>query len=53
MDYLNNLFASYPPWSTRYGVEITNIDDALQFLLYHEGLHAGIIIAMRKLLKRK
>lgn len=51
-DYQNNVFANYPSWVTRYGAELSNIDDALQFLLFHEGLHSGSIIALKKLVKR-
>lgn len=48
-DYTNNLFVNYPVVITRYGVELTNIDDALNFLPFHEGLHIGAIIALKKL----
>lgn len=48
-DYQGNAFANYPAWTTRYGVEIANIDDILQFLLYHEGLHTGTIMAVKRL----
>ncbi len=49
-DLQNNLFTNYATWTTRYGVEITSIDDALQFLLYHEGLHAGYVTYMKRLI---
>jgi len=49
LDYNKGLFKSYTPWTTRYGVDINTIEDAISFLLYHEGLHAGIIMAMKKL----
>ena len=48
-DLLNNLLSSYTPWVTRYGVEITSINDALEFLLFHEGLHSGYITYMKRL----
>jgi uncharacterized damage-inducible protein DinB len=51
-DYNKNIFANYPKWTTRYGVEINNIDDALQFLMFHEGLHTGVIMAMKKLVAK-
>jgi DinB superfamily len=51
-DYNNNLFATYTSWNTRAGVEITNIDIALHFILYHEGLHEGIIGALKKFVKQ-
>lgn len=48
-DYERKIFTNYPTWATRYGVEITNIDDAIQFLMFHEGLHCGAIMAIKKL----
>ncbi len=51
-DYEDNVFASYLLWTTRYGAELSNIDDALQFLLFHEGLHSGSVIALKKLVKK-
>lgn len=51
-DYQTNMFANYPAWTTRYGVELSNIDDALQFLLFHEGLHSGFVAALKNLVKK-
>ncbi|WP_238395215.1 DinB family protein [Mucilaginibacter sp. 14171R-50] len=48
-DYKNGIFGTYPAWTTRYGVTMASIDDALAFLPFHEGLHIGYIMAMRKL----
>ena len=50
-DYNNNAFGGYTAWSTRYGVELTSIDEALDFLPFHEGLHSGCITALNKLVK--
>jgi hypothetical protein len=48
-DYQDNLFTNYNQWTTRYGVELRNIDDAIDFLLYHEGLHTGYIMVQKRL----
>jgi hypothetical protein len=48
IDLKNNLFANYTPWTTRYGVDINNIDEAIKFLPFHEGLHSGYIWAMKR-----
>ncbi len=48
-DYKKSFFTNYKPFTTRYGVEINNIDDALNFVLYHEGYHTGIITALKRL----
>jgi hypothetical protein len=52
-DYRGGLFANYPAWTTRYGVEITSIDDAIQFVLFHEGLHSGVIQSMKRLVHQQ
>lgn len=48
-DYNNGTFKTYNTWTTRYGVELRDIDAALSFLIYHEGLHAGSILSQKKL----
>jgi hypothetical protein len=48
-DYDNNAFSDYAKWSTRYGVELASIEDAIGFLGFHEGLHMGTIIALKKM----
>lgn len=50
-DYEKNIFNNYPAWTTRYGTELTSINDALSFLIYHEGLHSGVIMSLKKLVK--
>ncbi len=49
IDYTNNIFSNYIPWTTRSGIKIENIDDALNFLLIHEGWHLGCILTLKKL----
>ena len=50
-DYKSNLFLhfNYTLFTTPYGVEIKNIEDAIDFLPYHEGLHCGYIMALKRL----
>src|ERR1700748_1973982 len=49
-DYNNNIFGGYIAWSTRYEVEMASIDDALNFITFHEGLHSGCINALKRLI---
>lgn len=49
MDYDKNLFTNYTTWTARYGTEMTNIDDAIAFIPFHEGLHSGVIMALKRL----
>ena len=51
-DYDKKIFGKYTAWSTRYGVELASIDDGIEFLPFHEGLHAGTIAAIKKLVTR-
>lgn len=50
-DYNSNLFLhlNYTLFTTPYGVEIKNIDNAIDFLPYYEGLHCGYILAIKRL----
>jgi hypothetical protein len=51
-DYNNHIFDNYTTWTTRYAVELKNIDDAIEILPYHDGLHSGIVMAMNRLLTK-
>lgn len=51
-DYDNKIFSNYTPSPNIfkvYGIDVKDIDDALEFLLYHDGYHSGSILALRKL----
>lgn len=47
-DYKKSFFTTYDVFSTRYGVTLTNVDDAINFLQYHEGYHTGVITTLLK-----
>ena len=51
-DYDKKIFGNYTAWSTRSGVTMTSIEDSLRFLPYHEGLHSGTIIAIKKVVTK-
>jgi hypothetical protein len=51
-DYNNKIFGGYTSWTTRYSVEMNSIDDAITFLPFHEGLHAGCSTALKKLVTK-
>ncbi len=51
-DYDKRIFGNYSSSENIfkvYGVKLNNIDDALEFLLYHEGFHSGYIISLKRL----
>jgi len=47
-DYKNQLFTQYTEWTTRYGVTIRDIDDVIKFLPFHDGLHLGYVLALKR-----
>jgi hypothetical protein len=47
-----DLLTNYKPWTTRYGVEMSNINDVLSFLPFHDGLHYGTIMALQRIVAR-
>jgi len=54
IDYDKKIFNNYTPSPNIfkvYGAEINGIDDALEFLLYHEGYHSGYIISLIHLVR--
>lgn len=52
IDFQNNIFTNYPAFTTRYGIELASIDDAVQFLPFHDGLHIGYIMSLRKVVRK-
>ena len=46
---LDKGISGYVPWTTRYDVEVNSLEDAVSFLPYHEGLHCGCIMAIKRL----
>lgn len=49
-DLQGDKFDSYQSWTTRYGNEITSGAEAVDFLPFHEGLHAGYIWALKRVI---
>jgi len=52
INYTNNVFANfqeYTPETT--GTTLHNIDEALTFALFHEGLHLGVVKSLLKAIK--
>ncbi|MDB5003361.1 MAG: DinB family protein [Mucilaginibacter sp.] len=50
IDLANNLFPNYTPWTNRYGAELSNIQEAVSFLPFHEGFHTGYIFALKRVI---
>lgn len=47
-DYHLNRFQHFKPYTTSIGVYLDDINTTLQYILYHEGIHAGVIQSIRK-----
>ncbi|MFS2190255.1 DinB family protein [Mucilaginibacter sp. Mucisp84] len=47
-DYQMGIFSNYQPMTTRYGVTLSNIEEAIRFLPFHDGLHTGYIMALKR-----
>ncbi len=50
-DYDKGIFSDFQTFSVPFGLEICNIDEAINFMLLHDGLHVGYIMAMKHALK--
>jgi hypothetical protein len=48
-DHDNGMISNYTSFVTRYGIPLSSIDEAITFLPFHEGLHIGYIMSLRKL----
>lgn len=49
IDYKKDIFKKYNEYTTSLNVKIVDIDSAIGFNNYHEGIHLGAILALRKL----
>lgn len=47
-DYDNDFFTDYTPYTTSFGLDLKNIQDAIIFNNIHEGLHYGYAMAQRR-----
>lgn len=48
--YKNGAFKTYKTYTTSQGFSLKTVEDAITFSNFHEGMHVGIIIALKKLI---
>ena len=49
VDYQNNHFGEYKPYTTSYGITLESIEQAIMFNNVHESMHLGTMICLWKL----
>lgn len=49
-DYEAGIFKNFEVYTTSPGVVLENVEDALAFNVFHEGLHLGVILSLQKAL---
>ena len=49
-DYKSGKFKEYQQYITSQGFSLNNIEEAIQFSNFHEGIHLGIIMSLKKVL---
>jgi len=47
-DYIAKIFNNYEPYPTSVNVTLNNINEAFEFNNFHEGIHLGIILSLKK-----
>ncbi len=47
-DFEKGIFKNYNEYPTSAGITLRNIEDAFTFNAFHEGIHLGIILAIKK-----
>ena len=50
-DYAKGIFKTYNEYTTSVNITLRNVEDAILFNVYHEGMHLGAILALLKALK--
>ena len=50
-DYNSGVFQNYTTYKTSAGFTLTSIDEALEFNLFHEGLHLGTVLSLLKIVR--
>ncbi|MGF7082064.1 DinB family protein [Mucilaginibacter sp. UYCu711] len=48
IDVATKPFPNYSTWTTRYGAELSSIQEAVSFIPFHDGFHIGYITALKR-----
>ncbi|TCN53750.1 DinB family protein [Flavobacterium circumlabens] len=47
-DFESGTFVAYNAYKTSMGFDLNTVEDAFNFVNYHEGIHTGIVMSIRK-----
>ena len=50
-DCEKGLFQGYKPYMTSTGIELTSLEEALEFSTFHDGIHLGVVLSLKKLVE--
>ena len=50
-DIRQNIFGNYTSWTTRYGFDVESFNDGLTLLPFHDGLHFGYMMALKRAIR--
>ena len=50
-DYSKGLFQKFSPYMTSTGIELTSFEDAIEFSAFHDGIHLGVVLSIKKLVE--
>lgn len=51
-DYERGLFKDFKEYTTSLNVTLKNVEDAMAFNVFHEGLHLGAILGLQKVVRK-
>jgi len=49
-DYYKGMFNTYSEYPTSAGIVLKNIDEALIFSAFHDGIHLGVVLSLKKMI---
>jgi hypothetical protein len=48
-DFGRGVFSEYKPYMTSTGIELKTIEEGISFSTYHDGIHLGVVLSLKKL----
>ena len=48
-DFEHGTFLEYAPYMTSANINLVSIEDAITFSTYHDGIHLGVVLSLKKL----